>query len=103
MMLGNLLTLILLHVVFFVHSYLNEWEKVVSCTGITHTYCDLSGVIHEYNMGYKVKVQLVVGQNASAWTKKKFLPNTSRCGLKSLPRTVKLWLVELLSLIFTPH
>lgn len=94
----TLLTLIPLHV-FSAHRYTEEWRKVDYCTGITHTYCDLSSLIHEYNIGYKVKVQLVVGKDASTWRKKKFLLNTSRCGEKSVPKTLKRWLVELLLFI----
>lgn len=93
----KLLTFIRLRV-FPVHSYLNinRWDKVVNCTGITDAYCDLSGLIHDYTMGYKIQVQLVAGQSSSVWIKKKFLPNTSRCHAKSAPRAMKLWLFELL-------
>lgn len=78
--------------VFSAHSYshLGEWLKVNQCTGITHTHCDLTSFIQDYSLGYKVKVQLVVGKTASAWTKKKFVPNSSMCGSKSLPKTQKL-------------
>lgn len=64
--------------VFSVHRYIGEWAIVASCTGITKTYCDLSSLIRDYRAGYKVKVQLVAGDNESAWTVKKFLPNTSK-------------------------
>lgn len=63
---------------FSVLRYNEEWAVVTSCTGITHTYCDLSSLIHDYRTGYKVKVQLVAGDNKSVWTIKKFLPNTSK-------------------------
>ncbi|XP_061538492.1 interleukin-10 receptor subunit alpha [Phycodurus eques] len=52
-----------------------EWAMVLSCTGITKTYCDLSGLIHVYTAGYKVRVQTVHKNNTSAWMVKKFLPN----------------------------
>lgn len=89
--------------VFSAHRYTDKWSTVDYCTGITRTECDLSSLIHEYDIGYKVKVQLVVGRNASAWKKEKFLPKASRCGEKSASETLKLWLVELLLLIFTHH
>ncbi|XP_044060089.1 interleukin-10 receptor subunit alpha [Siniperca chuatsi] len=57
--------------------YTGEWATVASCTGITKTYCDLSSYIHDYHAGYKVRVQMVVGDDVSEWTAKKFLPNTS--------------------------
>lgn len=98
----NLLTFISLHL-FCARRYTDEWKKVDYCTDIMHTYCNLSSLIHDYNIGYKVKVQLVVGANASAWIRRKFLPNTSRCGEKSAPKTLQLWLVVLLSFIFTHH
>lgn len=98
----KLLTFILLRV-FSAHSYSKPWEKVVNCTGITHTYCDLSGLIHDYTMGYKVQVQLVAGQRSSIWIKKKILLNTSRCSVESAPRAMTLWLVELLLFISTHH
>lgn len=97
----KLLTFILL-CVFSAHSYFNRWDKVANCTGITHTYCDLSGLIHDYNRGYKVQVQLVAGQSSSVWIKKKFLINTSRCSVKSAPRATTLRLLELL-FISTHH
>lgn len=96
----HLWTLIPPHV-FSAHRYTDEWNKVDYCTDITDTSCDLSSLIREYNIGYKVKVQLVVGVNSSAWIKKKFLPNTSRCGERS--KTLTLWLVVFLSFIFTHH
>lgn len=98
----NLLTLVTIRICP-AHRYTDEWKPLDYCTGIRHTYCDLSSLIHEYNMGYKVKVQLVVGTQASAWIWKKFLPNTSMCGEKSAPKTPTLWLVELLSFMFTLH
>lgn len=98
----KLLTFILLRV-FSAHSYYNRWDKVVNCTGITHAYCDLSSLIHDYTMGYKVQVQLVAGDSSSVWIRKKFLPNTSRCSVKSAPRAMKLWLVELLLFMSTHH
>ncbi|XP_070762281.1 interleukin-10 receptor subunit alpha [Enoplosus armatus] len=57
--------------------YTGEWANVDSCTGTTKTYCDLSSLIHDYDAGYKVRVQLVAGDDVSEWTGKKFLPNTS--------------------------
>ncbi|XP_077422326.1 interleukin-10 receptor subunit alpha [Vanacampus margaritifer] len=54
-----------------------EWALVLSCTGITKTYCDLSRLIHDYGAGYKVRVQAVDRNNTSAWRVKKFLPNAS--------------------------
>ncbi|XP_061684375.1 interleukin-10 receptor subunit alpha [Syngnathoides biaculeatus] len=55
----------------------DEWAMVLSCTGITKTYCDLSGLIHDYAAGYKVRVQAVHKNHTSQWAMKKFLPNTS--------------------------
>ncbi|XP_049582739.1 interleukin-10 receptor subunit alpha isoform X2 [Syngnathus scovelli] len=55
-----------------------EWAMVLSCTNITNTYCHLSGLIHDYGAGYKVRVQTVDGANKSGWTVKKFLPNGSK-------------------------
>ncbi|XP_029372743.1 interleukin-10 receptor subunit alpha isoform X2 [Echeneis naucrates] len=54
-----------------------NWTKVENCTGITHTYCDLSGFIHNYNSIYKVGVQLVMGDDASAWKNMKVRPYNS--------------------------
>ncbi|XP_077396387.1 interleukin-10 receptor subunit alpha [Festucalex cinctus] len=54
-----------------------EWATVLSCTRITNTYCDLSGLIRDYGAAYKVRVQAVDRNNTSAWTVKKFLPNAS--------------------------
>ncbi|XP_077467779.1 interleukin-10 receptor subunit alpha [Stigmatopora argus] len=54
-----------------------EWAVVVSCSGITKTFCNLSGHIHRYASGYKVRVQTVDGNDTSEWTVKKFLPNAS--------------------------
>lgn len=85
----NILTLIPFRG-FSAHRYTDEWNKVQYCMGITNTNCDLSSLVHEYDIGYKVRVQLVVETNASAWIRKKFLPNTSRCGKKSAPKTLKL-------------
>ncbi|XP_033970915.1 interleukin-10 receptor subunit alpha [Trematomus bernacchii] len=64
--------------------YVNgEWAMVASCTGIKKTHCDLSSLIrdlsslnHDYRAGYKVKVQLVAGDNVSGWSqRKKFFLN----------------------------
>lgn len=63
---------------FSSNRYSEEWAMVASCTRITNIYCDLSGLIHDYRTGYKVKVQLVVGMNESAWTMKRFLPSASK-------------------------
>ncbi|XP_034081389.1 interleukin-10 receptor subunit alpha [Gymnodraco acuticeps] len=53
-----------------------EWAMVASCTGIKETRCDLSSLILEKRDGYKVRVQLVAGDNVSVWTqRKKFLLN----------------------------
>ncbi|XP_054455253.1 interleukin-10 receptor subunit alpha [Anoplopoma fimbria] len=57
--------------------YTDEWAEVASCTGIKKTYCDLSSLIHDYRCGYKVKVQLVAGDDVSAWKAKRFLPSKS--------------------------
>lgn len=75
---------------FSAHSYLGEWLKVDHCTGITNTNCDLTSFIQDYSLGYKVKVQLAAGKTASAWIKKKFVPNLSKCFVKSVPKTPKL-------------
>lgn len=68
-------------------NYSGEWAVVTSCTGISHTYCDLSSHIHDYRGGYKVKVQLDTGFLKSAWTSKKFLPSSS----KLQPPSFTLW------------
>lgn len=66
----------------------NEWTTVESCTGISRTYCVLNSLINEYYSAHKVRVQLVAGQNVSAWAvKRKFLPNES----KLLPPSFTLW------------
>lgn len=57
--------------------YIGEWAELAGCSGITRTYCDLSGYIHEYRMKYKVRVQLVSGDEVSEWTNKYILPNRS--------------------------
>lgn len=98
----NLLTLILPHG-FSAHRYTADWDKVNNCTNITHTSCDLSKLTQDYSMPYKVRVQLVVGKNESAWIRRRFLPVESRCSEKSAPKTVKLWLAVLLLFIFTHH
>ncbi|XP_077578251.1 interleukin-10 receptor subunit alpha [Stigmatopora nigra] len=54
-----------------------EWAVVLSCSGITKTFCNLSGHIQDYASGYKVRVQAVDGNHTSEWTVKKFLPNSS--------------------------
>ncbi|KAG7478566.1 interferon alpha beta receptor 1-like [Solea senegalensis] len=58
--------------------YIDDWAKVRSCTKITNTFCVLSGLIHDYNTLYKVRVQLVVGDDTSVWTSKKVRPNESK-------------------------
>lgn len=55
-----------------------QWAVVQSCTGITETYCELSGLIQNYRTSYKVKVQLVAGVRESGWAIKRFLPNFSK-------------------------
>ncbi|XP_060929363.1 interleukin-10 receptor subunit alpha [Limanda limanda] len=45
-----------------------NWTEVQSCTGITNCYCDLSSLIYDYNAMYRVKVQLVAGDDTSRWT-----------------------------------
>ncbi|KAF3692775.1 Interleukin-20 receptor subunit alpha [Channa argus] len=67
--------------------YVDRWEKVDSCTGITRTFCDLSSLIHDYRVSYKVKVQLVRGEDSSSWTSKRFLPSESEL----LPPSFTLW------------
>ncbi|XP_033953821.1 interleukin-10 receptor subunit alpha [Pseudochaenichthys georgianus] len=53
-----------------------EWAMVASCTGIKKTHCDLSSLILEKRAGYKVRVQLVAGDNVSVWSqRKKFILN----------------------------
>ncbi|KAG7238734.1 hypothetical protein INR49_031250 [Caranx melampygus] len=54
-----------------------EWAVVESCTGITKSYCELSSFIQNYNDYYKVKVQLVAGEDKSKWISKKVRPNES--------------------------
>ncbi|XP_053279697.1 interleukin-10 receptor subunit alpha [Pleuronectes platessa] len=50
---------------------IGDWAEVQSCTGITNCYCDLSSLIYDYHAVYKVKVQLVAGDDTSQWTVKK--------------------------------
>lgn len=57
--------------------YNGEWADVKSCIGITTSYCDLTRLILEYSCQYKVRVQLVAGNNTSLWTAKKVRPNES--------------------------
>ncbi|XP_058489766.1 interleukin-10 receptor subunit alpha isoform X2 [Solea solea] len=57
--------------------YIDDWAEVKSCTEITNTFCVLSSLIHDYNTLYKVRVQLVVGDDKSVWTSKKVRPNES--------------------------
>ncbi|KAM3616725.1 uncharacterized protein V6R79_022353 [Siganus canaliculatus] len=58
--------------------YTGEWKPVDSCTGITVNFCDLSSLIEDYITVYKVRVQMVAGNDKSPWTSKKFLPNESK-------------------------
>ncbi|XP_078102309.1 interleukin-10 receptor subunit alpha isoform X4 [Sander vitreus] len=67
--------------------YTGNWAIVDSCKGINQTYCDLSSLVDDYRAGYKVKVQLVAGNDTSLWTTKKILPNTS----KFQPPSFTLW------------
>ncbi|XP_068441578.1 interleukin-10 receptor subunit alpha [Clinocottus analis] len=57
--------------------YTGEWAIVASCTEIKHTYCHVSNLVDDYHSAYKVRVQLVAGDDVSVWKHKKFLPNTS--------------------------
>ncbi|XP_037333554.2 interleukin-10 receptor subunit alpha [Pungitius pungitius] len=57
--------------------YDGDWATVASCTGIKRTYCELSGLLHDYRSKYKVRVQLVAGDDESQWTQNRFLPNMS--------------------------
>ncbi|XP_071351871.1 interleukin-10 receptor subunit alpha [Trachinotus anak] len=57
--------------------YIGEWAKVESCTGTINLYCDLSSFIHNYIDVYKVRVQLVTGDEKSAWIWTKVRPNES--------------------------
>lgn len=43
-----------------------------SCTGITTTKCNLNSLIDDYNANYKVKVQMVRGNDVSDWKVKRF-------------------------------
>ncbi|XP_029302894.1 interleukin-10 receptor subunit alpha [Cottoperca gobio] len=65
----------------------DEWAIVASCTGINKTYCDLSSLVYDYRTAYKVRVQLVAGDDVSVWTRKKFLPNESVLQ----PPSITLW------------
>lgn len=58
--------------------YSGTYFVVKTCTGITRTFCDLTSLIENYRGGYTVRVQLVAGDDASAWTHKKFLPNDNQ-------------------------
>ncbi|XP_039649075.1 interleukin-10 receptor subunit alpha isoform X2 [Perca fluviatilis] len=58
--------------------YGRKWAMVDNCTGIKQTYCDLSSLVHDYHVGYNIRVQLVAGDDKSLWTtKRKILLNTS--------------------------
>lgn len=57
--------------------YTGEYFVVKSCTGITRNFCDLTSLIKDYRIGYTVRVQLVAGDDVSAWTHKRFSPNDS--------------------------
>ncbi|KAK2847234.1 hypothetical protein Q5P01_010233 [Channa striata] len=70
--------------------YIGQWAKVDSCTGITKTFCDLSSLIHDYRVSYKVRVQLLSGNIQSSWTSKKFLPTESELQ----PPSFTLWATE---------
>ncbi|XP_032366457.1 interleukin-10 receptor subunit alpha isoform X2 [Etheostoma spectabile] len=68
--------------------YIGDWAIVDHCTGIKQTYCDLSSLVRDYHTTYKVKVQLVAGEDKSMWTKfTKFTLNTS----KLQPPSFNLW------------
>ncbi|MEQ2209471.1 hypothetical protein XENOCAPTIV_030637 [Xenoophorus captivus] len=68
--------------------YGDEWHNVSSCTGITWNYCFVSTYIHDYRVAYKVRVQLVRGDEKSEWkVQKKFFINQSEL----LPPSFTLW------------
>ncbi|KAF7663336.1 hypothetical protein LDENG_00211770 [Lucifuga dentata] len=58
--------------------YGTEWRMVAGCTSITVTYCDLTNLIYDYGVVYKVRVQLEMGDDVSEWIAvKRFYPNDS--------------------------
>ncbi|KAI3354272.1 hypothetical protein L3Q82_018808 [Scortum barcoo] len=56
----------------------DEWAMVTSCTGIKMNHCDISSLIHNYVSRYKIRVQVVVGDDVSAWISKRFFANTGK-------------------------
>uniref|UniRef100_A0A3P8SVY8 Interleukin 10 receptor, alpha n=1 Tax=Amphiprion percula TaxID=161767 RepID=A0A3P8SVY8_AMPPE len=70
-------------------SHNGEYSVVKSCTGITRTFCDLTSLIRNYRDAYTVRVQLVAGDEASAWTRQRFLPNDSKYELLPPSFTLK--------------
>ena len=63
---------------FSVLRYIEKDAMVPICTGITETYCDLSGFIMDHRTAYKVRVQQVAGDDESEWKLQKFLPNDGK-------------------------
>ncbi|XP_064830350.1 interleukin-10 receptor subunit alpha [Oncorhynchus masou masou] len=56
-----------------------NWTNVTSCDRTQLTYCDLSYLIDDFFMVYKVRVQLVTENSISAWSRwKKFNPRESK-------------------------
>ncbi|CAL1600867.1 unnamed protein product [Knipowitschia caucasica] len=52
-------------------SIAGEWKPVKKCTNISKTFCDLSNLIEDYMVIYKVRVQSEEGGVHSEWTPKK--------------------------------
>lgn len=53
--------------VFSDHRYIGNWSEVKHCTRIKKTYCDLTGLIHDYRASYKVRVQRVAEDDKTQW------------------------------------
>ncbi|XP_055735604.1 uncharacterized protein LOC129821897 [Salvelinus fontinalis] len=59
--------------------YVNtNWANVTRCDRTQLTYCDLSYLIGDFFMLYKVRVRLVTENSISAWSRKTFNPRTSK-------------------------
>lgn len=68
--------------------YNGDYSMVATCTEITKSFCNLSHLISDYRTAYRVKVQMVVGDDVSAWTlRKKIVPDSSEL----LPPSFTLW------------
>lgn len=65
--------------VYFLRYVNSNWTNVTSCDRTQLTYCDLSYLIGDFFMVYKVRVRLVTENSISAWSRsKKFNPRESK-------------------------